>query len=147
MVLGQWRDRSEHGTAGLQGKVEGLLVERQKLLEAIKRKEGMVDNTEREQGGWSKSERVYKAYQSEIFRWNQEVGEMRARLSGLDKETDEYERTIKAIEGGIVRGVFSLSVVDWIEQVRRGKEMVREAEEELIRIYDERKEERARERE
>ena len=51
MVLGQWRDRSEHRTAGLQGKVEGLLVERQKLLEAIKRKEGMVDNTEREQGG------------------------------------------------------------------------------------------------
>ena len=72
---------------------------------------------------------------------------MRARLSGLDTETDEYERTIKAIEGGIGRGVFSLSVVDWIEQVRRGKEMVREAEEELIRIYDERKEERARERE
>jgi hypothetical protein len=140
--------------AALRSKMEELLSERARLTEKLARMQSMVDNKARQQDGWSKSETVHKDYQSEIFRWNNEIWIMGAELSELDTETDEYERTVKAVEGeqGIV--TFSLSIRDHIEEVRRGrrlevegKEMAGRAEEEIKRIYEEKKAERAGKRE
>jgi predicted nucleic acid-binding Zn-ribbon protein len=136
--------------AMLQSKMEELLSERARLTERITHRESMAENKRRQQGGWSKSDKVYKEYQLEIFRWNSERIEMEAKLSELDTETDEYEQTIKAVRGEQGLGAFSLSVRDHIEEIRQGrrleaegKERAERAEEEVKRIYGERRRERA----
>lgn len=131
---------------GLESKLEDLLTERARLVDRIGRREGMVENKTSEQRGWSKSEGVYKVYESEIFRWNQDDGEMRARLSALDSEIDEYERAMRAIEGGANGVRFELTTTNFIKMARTGREMVREAEGALLAIFEENKEQRARER-
>lgn len=135
--------------ARLQDKLEELLLERKRLTERITRMQSMVDNKARQQDGWSKSETVYKDYQSEVFRWNNEIWMMGAELSELDTETDEYERTVKAVKGEQGLGMFSLSIRDQIKEIRQGRrleaegrEIAERAEEEVKRIYDEKKEER-----
>jgi predicted nucleic acid-binding Zn-ribbon protein len=107
----------------LQNRMEELLSERVRLTEGIARRESMVENKTRQQGEWSKSGKVYKEYQSEIFRWNSERMEMEGKLSELDTETDGYEQTIKAVRGEQGLGAFSLSVRDHIEEIRQGRRL------------------------
>ena len=96
---------------------------------------------------------MYKEYQSEIFRWNNELRETGARLSELDTERDEYERTMQAIRGEQGLRTIDPSVLEYVEEIRQGRrletegrEMAERAEAEVIRRYEERRVERARRR-
>lgn len=135
-------------TIKLQSKTDELLSERARLTEKVARLESMVDNKARQQDGWSKEE-----YQSEIFRWNNEMRETGARLSELDTETEEYERTMQAIRGEQGLRTIDPSVLEYVEEIRQGRrleiegrEMAERAEAEVIRRYEERRVERARRR-
>ena len=130
--------------------MDELLSERARLTEKLARLQSMVDNKERQQDSWDKGDDVYKDYQSEIFRWNNDKRETEAKLSELDTETEEYERTIGFVQGHQVLGTSDPSVLIQIKQIwqgRRleleGREMAERAEEEVMRIYDERRAERA----
>lgn len=69
--------------AKLQDKLEELLLERERSTKRMARMQSMVDNKARQQDGWSKSETVHKDYQSEVFRWNNEIWMMGAELSTI----------------------------------------------------------------
>lgn len=139
--------------ATLQSKMEELLLERARLTEKIARMQSMVENKTRQQDGWSKSEKVYKEYQSEIFRWNNERMEMEARLSDLDTEVDGYERMVEAVTREEVVGGFDWDVAERIVQMREarkrekeGRESAKQAGEAIIMLMEVRRQARAKER-
>jgi uncharacterized protein YukE len=140
-------------TAKLRSKLDELLSERARLTGKLARLQSMVDNKARQQDSWDKGEGVYKEYQSKIFRWNNDMRETEAKLSELDTETEEYERTIGAVQGHQVLRTSDPSVPEQIKQIRQGwrlelegREMAERAEEEVMRIYGEWRAERARRR-
>lgn len=81
-------------------KVEALLGERRDLQERIAWKESMVDNKTIQLRMYSTWEDEHKRYTTEIFRWNDEIRELRTKISELDTETDRHERGIKATTNG-----------------------------------------------
>jgi predicted RNase H-like nuclease (RuvC/YqgF family) len=126
-----------------RSRVEELLGERRDLQERIAWKESMVENKTIALRKYATWEHKHKCYTTEIFRWNDEIRELRTKLSELDTETDWHERSIKATMGGEGNGNG-----DFVANIKRcaaemqegrrveeeGRAMLRRAEAEMFEV-------------
>lgn len=138
---GQQEQQGIDATAELESKVEDLLLERQWLEGKIARKECMIEDKQARLGAISKWERERWESRTEVSGWEEEIRELRSKLSELDKKRDSQERNIKATKEGraeanfvadIKRCAAEMQEGRWMEE--EGRAILRRAEAEMVEI-------------
>lgn len=135
-MAGQEEQEEQQGmdtTAELEMKVEEILLERRWLEGKIARKESMIEDKQANLWVISKWEKERWDRRSEISGLEEEIRELRRKLSELDRKRDSQERNIKATKEGRTEANFVAEIKRCAAEMQEGRRLEEEGQRRLRR--------------